>query len=128
MPMEFQNTIKGGNAFHPIAVQNTRLGNEDGTSILGIPVIQLGILGLEYTRLASQGLDWIGVKVMLASIGSDLGGLLDHGNDVIVFEFTCTKPTGEAVGLAFEGAEGVDGGFEFFVAFGDFFAEFHLLL
>jgi hypothetical protein len=111
MPMKLQNPIQGGNALHPIAIQNPRLGNEHGTTILGIPVIQLGILGLKDGGFTSQGLDGVGVKVVLTCVGANLGGFLDHGYDIIVFEFAGAEPTGEAVGLAFERAEGVDGGF-----------------
>ena len=63
---------------------------------------------------------------MFPGIRADFGSLLDHGDDVIVFEFTGTEPTSEAIGFSFNRAEGVDGGFEFSSAVFDFLAEFHL--
>lgn len=126
MPMKLQNSIQSGNTFHPITIQNSRLGNEHWTPIFGMPMIQLGILSLKYTWLAPKCQYRVRIKIMLPGIRADFGGLLDHCDDVIVFEFTGTEPASEAIGFSLNGAEGVDGGFEFSSAVFDFLTEFHL--
>ena len=64
---------------------------------------------------------------MFARFGSDLGSLFYHSDNVVVFEFTCTKPTCEAKGLTFNVTEGVDSVFEFTPSFFNLVTEFQLI-
>ena len=91
-------------------------------------MIKLGILRYEHGRFAPQRLHRIGIKLVTARLGTNFGSLLDHGDDVVVFEFACTKPAIETEGLALDFPEGVDGVPKLATTFLDLVAKFHLFL
>ena len=127
VPMILHDAIQRRDALDGIDVQHPRLGDEYRTTIHRASVIKLGILRYENGRLAPQRLDRVGVKVVIARLGTDVGGLLDHCDDVIVFEFARAEPAIETECLALHFPEGVYGVLELAATFLDLVAEFHLV-
>jgi len=125
VPMILYDAIQRRDAFDGINVQHPRLGDEYRTTIHRASVIKLGILRYENGRLAPQRFHGVRVKVVIARLGTDFCGLLDHCDDVIVFEFASAEPAIETECLALDFTEGVDGVLELAATFLDLVAEFH---
>jgi hypothetical protein len=124
--MELDDSLQGSDTLHGIDIQDTRLGDENGSSILGRSVIELRILGEKETGFASQGIHGVGVETLGLGIGTGLGGLFDHGNDIVIDKLSRPEPSAESPDFTFIFSKRVDGIFEVSTTLFDFFPELEL--
>jgi len=124
MPMIIQNPLHGRGTLHSGNPQHPGLAIKHRTANLAKTGIQLGVLAEVDRRVDSECCGRIGEVVVLEGFGTAYGGFFDHLDCVGEDVFAGAEPSGEAVGFAFFGGEGVDCVAEFASAFGYFGAEF----
>ena len=126
VPVELDDSLQGCNTFHGVNVQNTRLGNEERSSVLGESRIELRILSEEEASVTTKRILGVGIEVHPLGIGSDFRCLFYHRNDICKYELASTKPPTESIDFSLFFAEGVNGVFEIHIPLGNFFLELHL--
>jgi hypothetical protein len=126
IPMELDNSLQGSATLHGIDIQNPRLGDENRSSILGHSRIELRILIEKETRFTSQGIEGVGVETRGLGDGTGLGGLFDHGNDIVIDILARPEPSAESPDFTLILSKRVDGIFEVSTTLFDFFPELEL--